>query len=142
MTGTWDAQQLIADGFAHVRAELAWWDGPWRGLVELGGVPHYFERPDLDADRYLVWPVPADVLALECEQWAIFADWYRRADAGGLEPHPGQGGVDARYDELNALLAPYRDAPADARQLAAEWRSDGGARYRADGADYWVRWQA
>ncbi|MFF8835687.1 hypothetical protein [Streptomyces sp. NPDC015130] len=54
--------------------------------------------------------------------------------------HPGHGGVDPRYDELTALLAPHRKAPAHAKLLVAEWRYGGGARYRADGVDYWVRW--
>jgi hypothetical protein len=66
---------------------------------------------------------------LEREQWAIFASWSERYEAGtaGLETHPGHGGIDARYDELTSLLAPYREAPDDVRRLVGELRFDAGA---------------
>jgi hypothetical protein len=79
---------------------------------------------------------------LEREQWEIFVRWNQRYEAGdaGIESHPGHGGIDPRYDELTGLLAEARQAPADAARFVAEWRSDGGERYRTDGACYWVRW--
>ena len=51
------------------------------------------------------------------------------------------GGVDDRYDELDALLAPHRRAPAGARTVAGELRFDTGERYRAGGVCYWFRWR-
>ncbi|MER7674220.1 hypothetical protein ABTY61_37970 [Kitasatospora sp. NPDC096128] len=89
-----------------------------------------------------MWPVNEAVLAPEREQWAIFARWNQRYEAGGaaLDTHPGHGGVDARYDELTARLAPHREAPADARRLGAELRLTDDPRYRIDGVDYLLRW--
>jgi hypothetical protein len=144
---TWDEQQLIADGFERVHAELAWYDGPREGIADVEGVPHYFLNHDFDpsdtGDEYSVWPADEAVLALEREQWAIFARWYVRNAAGTATPdtHPGRGGVDTRYDELDSLLAPHRDAPDDARRLVGELRFDAGARYRVEGVDYWFRWR-
>jgi len=143
----WDERQLAADGFEHVYAELDWYDGPRGGLVGIGGVPHYFQCHDVDfsvaPDEYFVWPADEKLVALEREEWAIFVEWNQRYEEGtsGIAWHPGHGGVNARYDELTALLTPHRQAPADAKLLVAEWRSDGGDRYRADGVDYWVRWR-
>jgi hypothetical protein len=57
------------------------------------------------------------------------------------ESHPGQGGIDARYDELDVLLAPHRQPPDDARRLVGEMRFDAGGRYRVEGMGYWFRWR-
>ena len=48
-----------------------------------------------------------------------------------IESHPGQGGVDAWCNELEAWLAPQRQAPADVRRLLTERRCDGGEIGRA-----------
>ncbi|GAA5180356.1 hypothetical protein GCM10023322_12470 [Rugosimonospora acidiphila] len=42
----------------------------------------------------------------------------------------GGGGIDARHDELDLLLAPFRQASNDARRLLGELRFDAGPRYR------------
>ncbi|WP_326587134.1 hypothetical protein [Streptomyces sp. NBC_01294] len=146
MAGTWDEERLIADGFRRVYAELDWHDGPRAGLADIDGRPHYFRSHDYDqadeADEYVVWPASEAAVVLEREQWAIFARWNQRREAGaaGPESHPGHGGVDARYDELTRLLAPHRQPADDALRLVGEVRFDDGARYRADGVDYWFRW--
>jgi hypothetical protein len=138
---------LVADGFDHVRIELEWWDGPRRGLVDVDGAPHYFQCHDVDfsvaRDEFFVWQVDETMVALEREQWTNFVAWNIAYEAGvaGIERHPGHGGIDPRYDELTALLTPHREAPVDAKLLVAEWRFDGGDRYRVDGVDYWVRWR-
>ena len=132
--------------FERVHVELDWHDGPREGIADVDGLAHYFQGHEYqnsdEFDEYAVWPAGDDVLALEREQWAIFVDWDQRFKAGALGPdsHPGHGGIDARYDELTALLSPHRQAPAGARRLVAQWRFVGGARYRADGVDYWVKW--
>ncbi|WP_333740511.1 hypothetical protein [Streptomyces sp. IBSBF 2806] len=147
MAETWDEEQLIADGFEHVHVELEWYDGPRAGLADVDGKPYYFQSNDYDhadeADVYSVWPASDTAVELEREQWAIFAKWNERHEAGtvGPETHPGRGGIDARYDELALLLVPYRQAPHDARRLVGEVRFDAGARYRVDGLDYWFRWR-
>lgn len=48
-------------------------------------------------------------------------------------------GIDSRYAELASLLAPYRQAPADAGQLVGRWWFVEGARDRIDGVGYLVR---
>ncbi|WP_411110543.1 hypothetical protein [Streptomyces sp. c-19] len=82
-------------------------------------------------------------MQLEREQWAIFARWNERREAGevGAESRPDHGGIDARYDELELLLAPHRQAADSARRLVGELRSVAGARYRVEGLDYWFRWR-
>ncbi|MFG2834311.1 hypothetical protein ACGFZH_22740 [Streptomyces zaomyceticus] len=147
MTETWDEVQLIADGFEPVYVELEWYSGPRAGLGDVDGKAHYFQGNDWDdtdeADEYRLWPASDAVVELEREQWAIFARWNECHEAGtvGLETHPGQGGIHARYDELTLLLAPYRQAPDDARRLVGEVRFDAGPHYRVEGPDYWFRWR-
>ena len=147
MAAVWDHQTLLTAGFTQVRADLDWYDGPRTGLVNIDGSPHYYENDDYqqdlrDRDEYFVWPIGDDVAALEVEQWRIFVSWNQRHESGNaaLDSHPGHGGIDSRYDELAALLAPHRAQPPDARRLRAEWRFDHGDRYRLDGTDSWVRW--
>lgn len=144
-------EALRSDGFERVYVELDWYDGPRAGLADVEGVVHYFRavhdynHGDEADDDYYVWSASGDVVALEREQWAIFVGWNARYEAGvaSVESHPGHGGIDARYDELEALLAPYRVMPGDARRVTAEWRSgDRAGRYRADGLGYWVRWHS
>ncbi|MFJ5613701.1 hypothetical protein ACIQCJ_30515 [Streptomyces sp. NPDC093221] len=141
MAEIWDEQELIGEGFERVFAELDRYDAPIFGLAEVEGEPHYFRL--VYEDTYAVWPVGAAQLVLERERWALFAAWHARYEAGTAEPdtHPGTGGVDARYDELTALLLPHRDTPAEPRVLTAQWRSTPGPRYRPDGVDYRVRWR-
>ncbi|MFD8019550.1 hypothetical protein ACFV6G_03895 [Streptomyces lavendulae] len=147
MAETWNEEQLIADGFERVYAELEWYDGPRVGLADVNGKPHYFQNHDYDhadeADVYQVWPASEAVVELEREQWAIFARWNERREAGevGPESHPGHGGIDARYDELELLLVPHHQAPDSARRLVGELRFVAGARYRVEGLDYWFRWR-
>ncbi|MGW6732463.1 hypothetical protein [Streptomyces sp. NPDC055013] len=148
MAESWDEQQLIADGFERVYVDLEWYDGPRKGLAVIGDVPHYYEGRDYDrddeADEYLVWPASEAAVAMEREQWAIYVRWNEAYEAGTVEAdsHPGNGGIDARYDELDLLLAPYRQAPDGARRLVGEVRFDSGdRRYRLDGVDHWFRWR-
>lgn len=145
MAETWNEEQLIADGFEHVYAELEWYDGPRLGLADINGMPHYFQNRDYDhadeADDYQVWPASEAAVESEREQWAIFARWNERREAGevGVESHPNHGGIDARYDELELLLAPHREAPDSARRLVGELRFVDGSRYRVEGLGYWFR---
>lgn len=120
---TWDEVQLVADGFERVYVELEWYSGPRAGLADVSGTPHHFLSDDWDeADAYSVWLASDAAVKLEREQWVIFVRWNERCEAGtvGPETHPSHGGIDARYDELTLLLAPYRQAPDDARRLLGE----------------------
>ncbi|MEU4359138.1 hypothetical protein [Streptomyces virginiae] len=140
MAEIWDEQQLLGNGFERVYAELERYDGPHAGLADVDGVAHYFQGYDFDRlddfDEYSVWPAGEVLVALEREQWAIFARWNRQYEAGMAKPdsHPGHGGIDARYDELTARLAPHRAAPVHARRLVAEWRFIDGPPYRSTGS--------
>ncbi|MFG2006038.1 hypothetical protein ACGFNU_43500 [Spirillospora sp. NPDC048911] len=148
MAETWDEDRLIADGFGRVVVELDWYDGPRAGLAEVDGRAHYFESRNyvdlVEEAEYYLWPASDDAVTMEREQWAIYVEWNRRYEAGeaGTESHPGNGGVDMRYDELTSLLTPHRRVPTDARRLGAEWRFGPGARYQAEGTVTWVRWKA
>ncbi|MEU1486953.1 hypothetical protein [Streptomyces sp. NPDC005752] len=47
MAETGVEEQLVADGFERVYAELEWYDGPRRvGLADIDGKPHYFLNDD------------------------------------------------------------------------------------------------
>ncbi|MCX4816712.1 hypothetical protein OG601_47865 [Streptomyces sp. NBC_01239] len=145
MTGSWSEEQLTADGFERVYVESDWNGEPLAGLADIDGKPHHFEIQRYDPSEYQVWPASEAVAELEREQWAIYARWYGRSQAGevGHESHPGHGGIDARYDELELLLAPHRLVPDGARRLVCELRFVAGVdvRYRVEGPDYWLRWR-
>ncbi|HZB31179.1 MAG TPA: hypothetical protein VE465_13530 [Streptosporangiaceae bacterium] len=141
----------MPEGFERVHVEHEWYDGPRAGLADVGGVVHYFQavpdsyRSEEFDDKFLVWPAGAGAFALEREQWAIFVAWNSRYEAGmaSVDSHPGTGGVDPRYDELESLLAAHRVVPGDAMPLVAEWRPvDRQERYHVAGPDYLVKWHA
>lgn len=143
-------EDLRRAGFEHVHVELDWYDGPRGGIANVQGAAHYFKAVNAynkhggSDDDYLVWPAEAEIVAWEREQWAIFVAWWDRSRAGSasVADHPHGGGVDARYDELEILLAPYRVVPDDARRLTAEWQSPHDHRgYDRDGPGYLVRWE-
>ncbi|MER6675140.1 hypothetical protein [Streptomyces sp. NPDC000983] len=145
MVETWDEERLIADGFSRVYAELDWYDGPRAGLADIDGSPHYFDGYGQylgdGADEYRVWPAGPEAAAWEREQWAI-AVARNEAVTAGPECPPGRDGIDARHQELDALLAPHRRMPQDARRLRGEVRLETGARDQVDGVRYWIRWRA
>ena len=145
MAETGDEERLIAEGFGRVLVELDWYDGLRRGLAEIDGQVHYFQClnyvDEVEGAQYSVWPASDDAVAMETEQWMIYVRWSRRHETGEAGPHPGGGGVDARYDELELLLTPHRQVPADAREFVAEWCPGTGARYQAEGIDAWARWK-
>jgi hypothetical protein len=129
----------------HVESDR--YDGPWAGVANVGGVPHYFralDGIDLDERVFQVWAISSEALALEREHWAIFVRWNDRFEAGDatVGKHPGFGGVDRRYDELERLLEPLRQPPADALLLMVEtvWTEPEVPRCHLDGVDYGVRW--
>lgn len=92
----------------------------------------------------MVFPVDSSILELEREQWRIFVAWNRRYESGevGLGPHPGHGGIDPRWDELDRLLENDRHSiPADAKHARAEFKQlDREERYAEEGPDYTLCW--
>jgi hypothetical protein len=140
-------------GFEPVHVELDWYDGPRRGLADVNGSAHYFQgvydyhetEPDEDSpySDYFVWPVSETGMAMEREQYVIFAEWRMCFEAGtaNTDTHPVHGGINSRYDELETLLASHRTMPELPRRLTATWHwGSRTVRYPLDGPIYWVRW--
>ena len=95
------------------RVYMVWdyYDGVRSGIADYDGQPHYFEcQFDTDADefsdRYDLYRISDETLELALEQWAIYRDWELRFHSGSEphETHPGHGGIDGRYDELERLV--------------------------------------
>lgn len=133
----------------RVYVENDWYDGPRAGIADIGGIPHRFvsnfdDSIDDWSDTFTVFPVRSEVLALEQEQWRLFVAWNRRYKSGevGVDSHPGHGGIDPRWDELeHLLLADRTSIPADAKRAKADFvRLDCDQRYKEDGPDYALRW--
>ena len=74
----------------RVYVESDQYDGPLAGIADVGGVPHYFsavpESLDPTERVFQVWPITAEALALEQEQWATFVRWNDRYEAGPATP--------------------------------------------------------
>jgi hypothetical protein len=134
----------------HVYVENEWYDGPRIGLADVQGRVHRFkslfdEKEDEYLGRFLVWPVDAEELSLEQEQWAIFVSWNKDYERGiaGVETHPGNPGTSARWDELHALLRAKREIePRSAKIAEADLvfieKED---RYSLSGPSYMMRWK-
>lgn len=135
--------------FEHVFVETEWYDGPRAGIANVDGKPHRFVSLfDEDEDEYLgtflVWPVDAEELALEQEQWRIFVTWNDRYEAGDVDAdsHPGNPGTNQRWDELASLLKPARQSvPGNARRAKANViQADNRKSYEPTGPTYQFSW--
>ncbi|WP_438309544.1 hypothetical protein ACSHWO_00470 [Streptomyces sp. HUAS TT3] len=140
---------LVRAGFERVYVEHDWYDGPRKGIADVQGTPHYFRAvhdywhpDDPHDDEYFVWPIDEASLSLERELSAVTADWHRRvAESTGTTGFPGDGGVDRRYEELQALLGPRRKAPDGALRVVAEWEAYAEDRHEVEAPAYMVRWR-
>jgi hypothetical protein len=135
--------------FEHVFVETEWYDGRRAGIANVNGKPHRFvslfdEDEDEYLETFLVWPVDAEELALEQEQWRIFVTWNDRYEAGDVDAdsHPGHPGTSQRWDDLTSLLTPRRQSvPAGARRAKARLiHVDKGKRYEPIGPAYQLSW--
>lgn len=133
----------------RVYVELDWYDGPREGIANYNGAPHRFrslfdEANDEYLDRYLVFPIDSQMLELEKEQWQIFVEWNDRYEKGTetTASHPGHGGINPRWDELESLLTKSRnDVPENAKTVSARFqRIDRERRYDESGPDYMLCW--
>ena len=95
------------------RVYMVWdyYDGVRSGIADYDGKPHYFECPfddeaDEYGDSYELYSISDETLELALEQWAIYRAWELKFHSGkeSHDPHPGHGGVDSRYDELEDLI--------------------------------------
>jgi hypothetical protein len=132
-----------------VHVENEWYDGPRAGVADIGGVPHRFkslfdEKDDEYLGTFVVWAIDEATLSLEREQWLIFVAWNAQYEAGkaSTDSHPGHGGLNPRWDELELLLNDSRKmVPASARRATAEVQNIAGAdRYSAAGPAYKMGW--
>ena len=136
--------------FERVYVENERYDGPRVGLADIQGVPHRFkslfdETEDDYSSTFAVWPVSGDELELEIEQWCIFVEWNNRFESGEADTysHPGRGGIDQRWDEIEALVKDRRtDVPLEALYAKAQIKSaDREHRYEVAGPDYEMSWK-
>lgn len=133
----------------HVFVETEWYDGPRAGIANVNGLPHRFasqwdEQEDEYLGTFLVWPVHPEELLLEQEQWQIFVRWNDQYEAGtaSTDTHPGNPGTNARWDELDALLAGPRAALPEAAQRARAQMVplERERRYAESGPSYQMSW--
>ncbi len=131
-----------------VYVENDWYDGPRIGIADFNGVPHrfvaHFEDLKGYEDTFSLFPIAKEELELEVEQWKIYVDWNKKYEDGkaGVETHPGHGGLNQCWDELENLLKQKRESiPGNAILANAEFeRIDQENRYEATGPCYGVVW--
>ena len=132
-----------------VYVENDWHDGPQAGVADINGVPHRFrsifnEEQDKHSNAFAVWPMTKENLALEIEQWGIFVAWNTLYESGQADTssHPGHGGRDTRWDELEVLLKQDRaEVPPEARRAVFQFiRIEREDRYAPTGPDYMLSW--
>ncbi len=83
------------------------YDGVRSGIADHAGQPHYFNCIfDDEAQEYSqnfeLTAIDKETLNLAQEQWNIYRAWELKFHSGivKLDTHPGHGGIDQRYDEL------------------------------------------
>ena len=88
-----------------------YYDGPRSGIADFNGSPDYFscELCAVDGeylDKFKLAPIDIAFLCIAKENWAIYKKWEAKFHAGLVElnSHPGHGGIDERYDELEMEL--------------------------------------
>jgi hypothetical protein len=134
----------------HVLVENEWYDGPRAGVANVSGQPHRFvsqwdEEEDEYLGTFLVWPVDAEEVALEQEQWRIFVAWNKQYEAGEVDSatHPGHPGTNKRWDEIALLLASRRETvPSNAKRAKAQMvHLEREQRHAPSGPAYQLSWQ-
>ena len=131
-----------------VYVENDWYDGPRRGIANYNGLPHRFvanfdELKGCD-DTFKIFPVTEEELSLEIEQWKIFVEWNNKYELGevGTDTHPGHGGINKRWDEIEGVLSPKRNhIPSNALEANANFtQNEQSNRYDLSGPSYGVVW--
>ncbi|SMX26656.1 hypothetical protein TRP8649_00741 [Pelagimonas phthalicica] len=99
------------------------WDGVRSGIADYDGAPHFFEyKFDNDladfSEVFELRMIDAETLQMALDQWAIYRAWEAQFHSGRvkLETHPGHGGIDQQYDQLEqALKQRISEAPVVAQ---------------------------
>lgn len=134
----------------RVYVENEWYDGPRAGVADVNGRPHRFvsqfdEEDDEYLGTFLVWPIEAEELLLEQEQWRIFVRRNDAYEAGRVraESHPGHPGTSKRWDEIASLLQVRRTSiPSTAVRARAQMTTiEGEQRYPYSGPAYRLSWR-
>jgi hypothetical protein len=120
-----------------------YYDGPRRGIADVGGVPHIYEAEfdyssDEFGDTYFASPVDENLFTLVMEDWEIWLRWdaaHKRGDAS-IETHPALPQDRERYEALKIaigdrlmvdrarakyLKAHFKASPHDGSTIV-EWR--------------------
>ena len=94
-----------------VHAVWEFYDGPRTGIADYRRQPHYFScqwDPTLDdySETYTLIPINAETFTLALEQARLWQEWELAFHSGQVsaDSHPGHGGRNLRYDELQLLL--------------------------------------
>ena len=132
-----------------VYVENDWYDGPRNGVAYFNGSPHRFiaHFDDLKgySDTFSLFPISEQELKQEIEQWSIFVEWNKKYEAGEIdtESHPGHGGINRKWDELEKSLSVRRKIiPESAMKAKADFESNNQInRYTIDGPAYVVTWK-
>jgi len=97
--------------YEPVYAVWDYYDGVRTGIADLNGEPHYFASQfelaaDDYSDNFKLYPVDAEFMERAMRNWAIYRAWDRQFRSGEVkvETHPGHGGIDLEYDELQSWL--------------------------------------
>jgi hypothetical protein len=135
---------------SRVYVELDYYDGPLSGISELHNKWIRFDRPfDDDLDEYsnlfrIAFVEESEAL-LEIEQWNIFVKYYNEFSKGIVttEMHPANGGIDARWDDLNRILVPLRSGTRweDPKYCGEIVSRELGPGYFPDGPSYGIIWK-
>lgn len=128
------------------------YDGPRTGIADYNGSPHYFACTwdvvsDDYGESYSLSPIDAETLALALEQQDLWRKWEDAFHAGTVtsETHPGLGGRDARYDELQNLVQSRLNAlPPPRIHACASFQQDPAAEglHVGDMRPLLVRWSS
>lgn len=132
-----------------VYVENDWYDGPRIGVADYNGVPHRFIANFEDTVGYLetfnIFPISTEELELEIEQWNIFVEWNRKYEAGETDTktHPGYGGINQRWDEIEEKLKIKREIiPENALSANATFlHNEQEKKYESTGPSYGVVWE-
>lgn len=108
------------------------YDGPKEGIANYAGLPHHYlyewdEALDDYAGTFSLAPVDTNTMELALEQWNIWRKWEVAFHRGAVahRTHPAFGGMDARYDELAAILKPrFKSIPRLPDHFRASFRLD------------------
>jgi len=114
----------------HVYMVWDYYDGPVSGIADLNGTPHYFqgiydEKEQEYSEVFEATPIDDDLLKFALENQAIYREWEIKFQSGLVEKttHPGNGGQNNRYDELEVLIREKIEAlPNPTQILSARFR--------------------